>query len=362
VKKLVFPVLAILSAQLAVADSKLAEKIQIPPAQSSKNNLQLQPLLKTSGGESISTEEQWLKQREVLKNEWENFMGAFPKKRAPLKAKSLAKEELPQFTREFLKYQIEAGVYEDGYLLTPKILTGKLPAIVVFHPTTPFQARGVAGLESSYDEEKRQGVQLVNHGYIVWCPRNFIFDEVAGAKPNAQMWMANAKKIQKLHPNWTAMARMTFDAIRAADFVESLPNVDKNRIGCIGHSLGGKMALYAPAFDERYKASVSSEGGISLKFSNWDAIWYLGSKIKDPKFDLENHQVLSLIAPRAFLLLAGDSADNGKSWTFIEAAKPVYEFFGATENLGWFNHHQGHRYSPEARQIAEAFLDEHLKK
>ena len=115
------------------------------------------------------------------------------------------------------------------------------------------------------------------------------------------------------------MARMTFDAIRAADFVESLPNVDKNRIGCIGHSLGGKMALYAPAFDERYKASVSSEGGIGLKFSNWDAIWYLGPRIKDSKFKLENHQVLSLIAPRAFLLLAGDSSDSDKSWTVAVA-------------------------------------------
>jgi dienelactone hydrolase len=261
-----------------------------------------------------------------------------------------------------VKYQIEEGVFTDGYLLTPKNLKGKLPAIVVFHPTTPFQARGVAGLESDYVEEKRQGIQLVERGYIAWCPRNFIFDEVAGAKPNAELWTANAKRLHKLHPNWTSMARMTFDAIRAADFLESLPNVDKERIGCIGHSLGGKVALYAAAFDERYKVSVSSEGGIGLKFSNWDAIWYLGPAIKQPDFNLENHQALSLIAPRAFLLLAGDSADGDKSWAFIEAAMPVYKLFDATENLGWFNHHQGHRYPPESRQVAEAFLDQHLKK
>ena len=155
---------------------------------------------------------------------------------------------------------------------------------------------------------------------------------------------------------------MTFDAIRAADFLESLPNVDKRRIGCIGHSLGGKVALYAAAFDERYRAAVSSEGGIGLKFSNWEAPWYFGPEIREPGFALENHEVLSLIAPRAFLLLAGDSADGDKSWAFIEAALPVYKLLGASENFGWFNHHQGHRYSPEARQVAEAFLDEHLRK
>jgi dienelactone hydrolase len=362
VKSWLLPVVFFATASCLLADENLLWKIQVPPAHASESAPKLSPLLKTSDGKVIATKKEWLKQREVLKSEWEKFMGAFPKQRAPLKTKFLSKEELPKFTREYLQYQIEEGVFTDGYLLTPKNLKGKLPAIIVFHPTTPFQSRGVAGLESGYAEEKQQGVQLVQRGYVVWCPRNFIFDEGTGQKPNAEMWTSNTKKIQELHPDWIAMARMTFDAIRAADFLESLPNVDKTRIGCIGHSLGGKVALYAPAFDERYKASVSSEGGIGLQFSNWDAVWYLGPKIKEPKFNLENHQVLSLIAPRAFLLLAGDSADSDKSWAFIEAAMPIYKLFAASENLGWFNHHQGHRYSPEAREIAEAFFDEHLKK
>ena len=61
------------------------------------------------------------------------------------------------------------------------------------------------------------------------------------------------------------------------------------------------------------------------------------------------------------MLLAGDSADGDRSWSFLEAALPVYELYGARANLGWFNHHQGHRYGPEARAVAEEFLDRHLK-
>jgi dienelactone hydrolase len=154
---------------------------------------------------------------------------------------------------------------------------------------------------------------------------------------------------------------MVWDAIRAADFVETLPRVDRKRIGCLGHSLGGKEVLYAMAFDERYRAGVSSEGGIGLRLSNWAAPWYLGAQIKQPGFSRENHEVLALVAPRAFLLLAGDSADSDESWAFIEAVKPVYLLLGAPGNLGWLNHHQGHRYSPEARAVAEEFLDQHLK-
>ena len=75
------------------------------------------------------------------------------------------------------------------------------------------------------------------------------------------------------------------------------------------------------AFDKRYQAGVSSEGGIGLGFSNWEAPWYLGAKIKQPGFNLENHEVLAMVAPRAFLLLAGDSADDDRSWAFIQAVR-----------------------------------------
>ena len=153
--------------------------------------------------------------------------------------------------------------------------------MVVFHPTTPIHARGVAGLDPSYPEEKWHGVQLVTRGYLVWCPRNYIFTDGAD-------WAGNARRVLAAHPNWTGMTRMVWDAIRAADFVASLPNVDRRRIGCLGHSLGGKEVLYAMAFDERYKAGVSSEGGIGLKFSNWEALWYLGPKLGEPGFALEN--------------------------------------------------------------------------
>ena len=48
--------------------------------------------------------------------------------------------------------------------------------------------------------------------------------------------------------------------IRAVDLLESLPEVDPDRIGVIGHSLGGHNALFVAAFDQRIRAVVSSCG------------------------------------------------------------------------------------------------------
>jgi hypothetical protein len=157
------------------------------------------------------------------------------------------------------------------------------------------------------------------------------------------------------------MARMTWDAIRAADFLESLPNVDRKRIGCLGHSLGAKQVLYAMAFDERYRAGVFSEGGIGLKSSNWDAVWYLGPKVRATDFAREHHELLAMIAPRAFLLIGGGSADGEGSREFVRAVEPVYRLLGREGKIQFMNHQQGHAYPPEARRAAEEFLERDLR-
>jgi hypothetical protein len=61
-----------------------------------------------------------------------------------------------------------------------------------------------------------------------------------------------------------------------------------------------------------------------------------------------------LAAPRAFLLIGGDSADGDRSWPFIASALEVYRLYGETPRLGLFNHRQGHAVPPAAeRRIAE---------
>lgn len=317
----------------------------------------LSPVLLDAGQNEIVSRDGWLKQREVIRKRWMNLIGELPTNRVALRTEVLGTATLAGFTRQHVKYQTEVGVYTEAYLLAPTNAPGKLPAVVVFHPTTGLHARAVAGLETSYPEEKQQGVQLVQRGYIVLCPRNFIF-EFGTSVP---AYREATARMKERHPDWTGMARMTFDAVRAADFLESQPGVDARGFGCLGHSLGAKVALYAAAFDERYRVVVFSEGGLGLGMSNWDAPWYLGSQFRIRSAGMDHHELLALIAPRAFLLLAGDAEDNDKSRAYIAAAEPTCTLLGAPQSLRWFDHHLGHRYPPEARRAAEEFLDLHLK-
>jgi len=146
------------------------------------------------------------------------------------------------------------------------------------------------------------------------------------------------------------------------DFPESPPFVDAQRIGCIGHSLGDKEVLFAMAFEPRYRAGVFNEGGIGLQMSNWTDPWYLTEKMKPFIPDLENHQVLALIAPRPFLLLGGDSADGHASVPFVEAARPVYQLLGAGDRLQFVNHKGKHTFPDRARERAYRWLDRWLER
>jgi hypothetical protein len=185
-------------------------------------------------------------------------------------------------------------------------------------------------------------LHLVRRGYACVAPRNFLWSEpgksyqqvteaVLGRSPSGWQWK-------------TGMAKMTWDAIRATDLLCSRPEVDPGRVGSIGHSLGGKEVLYHAAFDHRVRAAVSCEGGIGLRFSNWDADWYLGQQIRPPGFSRDNHEVLSLVAPRAFLLIGGGSADGPQSWPYVQANLPIWRLHGADERLGLLVHSGGHDF------------------
>ena len=324
-----------------------------PPKSLPAGAPKLTPLLVDNANGAITNRADWLAQREALRRKWVEFLGELPNQKAPLKAEVVQTETCDGFTRQLVRYQIEEGVFTDAYLLKPDARKDRYPAMVVFHQTVATAAAQVAGVDSSVPE-LMQGVQLALRGYVVICPRCYIFAEGAGYSKHVQTMLAK-------HPTWKGMTRMLWDGVRAADYLESLPYVDRTRLGCAGHSLGAKAALYAAAFDERFKVAVFSEGGIGIGFSNWEAVWYLGNGAKEPGFTLEHHQLLALIAPRAFLLLGGESADGDKGWPFIEAAIPVYKLMEAPAELGWFNHRAGHRYPPEARTIAEEFIDRRLR-
>jgi hypothetical protein len=241
-----------------------------------------------------------------------------------------------------------------GYLLRPESIsaTDRLPAVVVLHPTTKENIDEVAGL---LDQSSRAtGLRLAQLGYVVFCPRCFLWQDAVD-------FNVAVEQHRKRHPGVKGMAKMLYDAQRAVDVLESLTYVDSTKIGAMGHSLGAKETLYLAAFDSRIQVGVFSEGGLGLPSTNWDAPWYLGPECREKNWPLNHHQLLALIAPRPFLLLAGESgpgaADGQRSWPLIQAARPAWLFYSDKPRIGMVNHRRGHVFDEDQFTATRQWLD-----
>jgi dienelactone hydrolase len=324
----------------------LKEVTSAPVIPAVENLGKLETLLQDADGKPVTTTPEWEKHRRTIRDRWINFLGPMPEPRPAVALEILRTESLPTIVRQLVRYEGEPGIFVEGYLLMPKAATeskSKYPAVLAMHPTTNATIDDIAGI--SGQDTKQFGLALAQRGFIVFCPRCFLWQDVSSLNE------AVARHRER-HPKTTGMAKMLYDAMRGVDILESLPEVDRARIGAIGHSLGAKEALYLAAFDERIKAAAASEGGIGFRSTNWDASWYLGEAIRDPEFPLNHHQLLGLIAPRPFLILGGETgpgaADGDRSWPLINAALPVWNLYGEPTRLGLLNHHEGHSVSEQS--------------
>jgi dienelactone hydrolase len=166
-----------------------------------------------------------------------------------------------------------------------------------------------------------------------------------------------------------------WDNMRAIDLLQSLAEVDGERIGCIGHSLGGHNTMFTAAFDPRIKCLISNCGftrfhkyyGGALKGWTSDRYMPLISQRYEnnpDKVPFDFPEIVASFAPRPFLASAPVRDDNfevsGVRDT-IAAAKPIYALYGKPDNLQANYPDSAHDFPEDAREVAYRFFDKHLK-
>jgi len=343
-----------LRAEERARDVSWLTEIQQPPNTLPADAPKLTELLVDASGKRVTTVDGWKSRREELRRWWLDFLGPMPAERIGVPKLTVVEEDRPEgVIRQLVRYEVEPGLETEAYLLKPEKPAAKVPGIAVFHSTVDYSIRQPAGLEGP--PEKFFGLRYAKKGCVCFCPRNFLWPTTIRIVASGE-----AKRFLDRAPQSKGMVKMLYDSLVAVDILAAQPEVDPSRLGCVGHSLGAKETLYLAAFDDRIKATISSEGGVGTKFSNWDAAWYLGATIKEPTFVHEHHELLALAAPRPFLLVGGNSADGDRGWPFIAAALPVYELFGKPARLGQFNHGKGHAVPPEAEAKIEEWLMTYL--
>ena len=333
-----FPVVSIEASESRNDVAWLAEVLQPPQAVSSPSR-PLAQLLVDENRRAITTATRWLQRRTRLERNWQRLLGSIDVSRArPPSVDVVGEEIVEEVVRQRVRYDSEPGVPTEAYILKPRTAKGLRPGAIVFHSTFPESIRQPAGLADV--PEKHFGLALARRGFVTFCPRNFLWPETARMAADEE-----TRAFRTRHPRARGMAKMLFDGQVALDILAAQPGVDPKRLGCIGHSLGAKEALYLAAFDRRIRATVSSEGGIGTTMSNWNAEWYLGHG--GSAFEREHHELLALAAPRPFLLVGGDSADGAASWPYVAAAQSVYRLYNEPPRLGLLNHRKGHAVPPE---------------
>jgi len=333
-------------------------EVQTPPEPVPAEASRPAPLLFDAEHRPIRTPDAWSDRRDELLGAWRRFLGSMDAPRKPPRLSVLAEDRVePQapedrpVIRRLVRYEAEPDRPVEAYLLRPEGQAPEQsrPGAVVLHSTVDYTIRQPAGLEGP--EDKFIGLHLARRGFVTFCPRCFLWENGPGRYREA------VADFHRRHPDAKGTALMLFDAQRAVDALVAEADVDPNRIGAIGHSLGGKEALFLAAFDDRVRATVSSEGGIGIGYSNWDAPWYHGQAARQPGFPLDHGMVLAGVSPRAFLLIGGDAVDGAKSWPYIEECLPVWSLTGAPKALGLFNHGQGHAFPDVAQRRAYKWLE-----
>jgi len=259
----------------------------------------------------------------------------------------------PTWRGELIDLAVEPGFPTRIFVAAPvRKPTGRLPVVIV-----PY-----------YDVDTPVGVDLGGRRLTLGGTRAFArLAAQRGMLAVAVRWYGEGDaegydeavyQLAKRHPGVTPMGKWVWDVQRVIDYLQSRPDVDGGRIGIIGHSLGGKMALYAGAFDPRIKATVSSEPGISLGFSNYGDFWYFGRAIERLHAGADQHELVGLMNPRPFLLIAGESADGAKSWPLLRAAQQMYR---EKERVGMINHGTGHSPTEDSVKLAMEWLERFLR-
>ncbi len=306
----------------------------------------------------VETKADWGKRRAAILKGMEAAMGELPKEKVPLEAEPGEAVKGEGYTRRKLTFQSEKGQRVPAWLLIPDG-EGKRPAVLCLHQTTVIGKGEPAGLNKN--EQLHYALHLVRRGYVCLAPDYPSFGDHA----------YDFKKSK--HASGTIKA--VWDNIRAVDYLSSRPDVDPERIGVIGHSLGGHNAMFTACFDTRLKAVVSNCGFTSFpkyyggKIKGWTSPRYMPRLESVYKLDAKGvpfdfPEVVAAIAPRAFLAsspLKDDNFEVSGVRDCIAAARPIYTLLGVRDNLQANHPDCGHSFPPEARKVAYEFLDRHLK-
>jgi hypothetical protein len=278
-----------------------------------------------------------------------------------------------------VEIEVAPGVMQHGFLLLPPVrFRGPRPAVLVpfYAPEVSVAYDGPRALTGQARRFFKDGPPVHRDFALQLARRGFV--TLAIGTPGDDAYRPDLRG--------AACQPLSYHAYLAANCHTALaqrPEVDPARIGVMGHSYGGKWAMFASCLDERFACAVWSDGGVVFDESrgavNYWEPWYLGldpavtrkpglvtaangrtgayRALRAEGRDL--HELHALMAPRPFLV-SGGSEDGPGRWGALLHAVAVNRFLGRENRVAMTNRPE-HSPSAESNEQAFRFLEHFLR-
>jgi dienelactone hydrolase len=314
----------------------------------------------------VQSEQDWLRRADHIRANLELVMGRLPETSPlPLDVTMGETTRLRHYTRQHVSFIVEDGDRLPGWLLVPHGASAehRCPAMICLPGSSAPGKDTPAGLTASAD--RAYAHELAERGYVCLV-LDYPLLHIAEYKTDPYALRYDSATMKGI-----------VNHRRGVDLLQSLPYVDADAMGVIGHSLGGHNALFLAVFDARVRAIVSSCGfNVFAKHNRgdvraWSSRYYM-PRIRTvyadnpAKIPFDFTEVLAALAPRpvfanAPLHDAPDFEVSGVRDCFT-AAMPVYRnIFKAADRLVARHPDAGHEFPAAERQAAYAFLGRHLR-
>ncbi len=356
------------SGEVGSASWSEMEKFFAPPEQFRGKLGDYRTVMKLDDGTPIKTHEEWSRRREEIRAYWHRVMGQWPALVEKPRFKYLDKEHVESFTRHRVQVELAPEKFAGTQFLLVPDGPGPFPAVLV----TWYNAEDSAGLTEKTRGTVDFGYQLARRGFVTLC--------IGGVSQEAARTAEARKGVQPL-------SYMAYAAANCCNALATLAEVDSARIGVMGHSFGGKWAMFASCLCDKFACAVWGDPGTVWNErdpnANYWEEWYLGHDFDRPAGGQRTpgiptdanprtgayatlvaegrdlHELHALMAPRPFLV-SGGGQDRPEHWPALNHTIALNEFLGRTGRVA-MTMRDGHTPTAESNAQAYAFLEHFLK-
>jgi hypothetical protein len=329
-----------------VASGGLAQTSAPPRAQSA---LAAKDLNTPRSFPAISTTLEWKERARQIREQILVSCGLWPMpERTPLRPVIFGKIDRESYSVEKVYFQTYPGFYLAGNLYRPRgFVKGPVPAILNPHghwkdgrlTDTPDGSAAARCISFA-----RQGMIAFSYDMVGYNDSHFAAaaDDQAFYLRHRQFGTNRADLLW----NISLMGLQTWNSIRALDFLEFLPGVDRKRLACTGESGGGTQTFILGAIDDRLAAQAPvvmvshiMQGGCSCE------------NVAGLRVEYSNMEIAAAAAPRPQILVAA-TGDWTRTTLTIEgpAIARIYELLKAPDRLRYVRFDFGHNYNQTSRQ------------